>query len=63
MCFNLQLSICERFPCLSPFDVRKQTAHEVFLLVKRLNEKTKIDKKNIRNGKRVIRKPASDNWF
>jgi hypothetical protein len=34
----LQISLCDRFPNLSPFDIRKQKFHEVFLLVRRLNK-------------------------
>lgn len=52
------MSICDRFPSLSPFDIRQKKFHEVFLLVRRLNiynEKEKKPKK--------IRRPAGDTWF
>ncbi|MDE5763744.1 MAG: hypothetical protein K2I00_02115 [Ruminococcus sp.] len=45
MFFDLQISLCERFPCLSPFDVRKQKFREVFLTVRRLNKKSSQNEK------------------
>lgn len=58
--FEIELNICELFPCLSPFDVRKQKATEVFLLLRRINTSSKTNK-----GKKKsrIRRPAGDNWF
>lgn len=62
MFFEIELSISERFPSLSPFDVRKQRASEVFLLVRRLNNRT--TKQNAQAGKKkVIRRKAGDDWF
>ena len=55
--FELQCDLCEAFPSLSPFDIRKQTVYEVFLLVRRMNRKAK------KPEKQVIRRPASDTWF
>lgn len=61
----MQLSICDRFPSLSPFDVRKQRFCEVFLLIRRLTESNKNKKKNTnkKTGQKIIRKPAGDDWF
>ena len=61
----MQLSICDRFPAVSPFEIRKQRFGEVFLLIRRLNTSFKNQKKNTnpKSGKRIIRKPAGDNWF
>lgn len=58
--FELQMNICERFPSLSPFDVRKKSAYEVFLLIRRLSN---YNEKEPSTRKRVKRKPAGDNWF
>lgn len=60
----MEISLCERFPALSPFDIRKQRAAEVFLLVRRLNNYTEYtnDKHDARNS-RVIRRRAGDDWF
>lgn len=52
------MSICDRFPSLSPFDVRQKKFHEVFLLIRRLN----IYNKNKEKPKK-IRRPAGDTWF
>lgn len=40
MFFDLQMNICESFPNLSPFDIRKQRYTDVLLLVRRLNKRT-----------------------
>jgi hypothetical protein len=57
----MELSICERFPSLSPFDVRREQAKEVFLLIRRLNDYS--DRQANPKKPRKIRRPASDNWF
>ena len=62
MFFEMELSIVERFPSLTPFAIRKERAAEVFLLVRRLNNHT--NKRNEQaNKKKVIRRPAGDDWF
>jgi hypothetical protein len=63
--FEMEVSICERFPSLSPFDVRRERASEVFLLMRRMQKYNKSqDKTNPKNtGKQVIRRPAKDDWF
>lgn len=38
MFFELELALCEKFPSLSPFDIRRETLYDVFLLVRRMNE-------------------------
>lgn len=62
MLFEMNIAICERFPALDPFVVRQTKAHEVFLLVGRLNEYTGRKEKKQHKGQ-CIRKPAGDNWF
>lgn len=61
MFFELELDLCERFPSLTPFDLRKTRAYDVFLLIRRLNKYSK--KRKRKNNKRKIRKPAGDDWF
>lgn len=56
--FELEVGMCERFPALTPFEVRRQRAHEVFLLISRLYGYNKNNSKP-----KQIRKPAGDNWF
>lgn len=58
--FELEMEICNRFPAITPFKIRREKIKEVFLLVRRLNiydNKDKVKKKKI---KRV---PAGDSWF
>ena len=61
MFFELELDLCERFPSLTPFELRETKAYEVFLLIRRLNKYSK--KRKRKNNKRKIRKPAGDDWF
>jgi hypothetical protein len=56
MFFDLELTLCDRFPSLTPFDIRKQSVYEVFLLIRRLN-------KTVKTTKKKNRRPAGDNWF
>lgn len=58
--FDMQISLCNRFPALTPFSIRKEPAREVFLLISRYNHQ---NSKKVRNHKKVIRKPAGDDWF
>jgi hypothetical protein len=57
----MELNICERFPALSPFDVREKKASEVFLLIRRLNDYHAKEKNT--QGKQKIRRRAGDDWF
>lgn len=61
--FDIEVTICERFPALSPFDIREREAREVFLLIERLSRYNRRKKKETKDGKQVIRRPAGDNWF
>lgn len=58
----MQLALCERFPTLTPFSIRKEKASEVFLLINRLNSLPNKNKSN-KNSENIIRKPASDDWY
>ena len=56
--------LCERFPGLTPFEVRRERFHEVILIFSRLMEKSnrESNKKDIKSG--VIRiKANNDNWY
>lgn len=62
MFFEMELSLCDKFPALTPFQIRREKAREVFLLVKRLKEHNQ--KNNEPNNRpNVIRRPAGDDWF
>lgn len=61
------MSLCDRFTSLTPLDLRKEKAREVFTLVTRYNNYAKKEeKKNSKENKsrkKIIRRPAGDNWF
>ncbi|MCQ2059797.1 MAG: hypothetical protein MJY71_08240 [Bacteroidaceae bacterium] len=64
MMFELEVGLCERFPALSPFDIRRERLHEFCVLVNRLNDYTKRESKNRdKNGHQKIRRKAGDDWF
>lgn len=48
---------------MTPLTLRKEKAHEVFLLLNRFNRYSRKKEKEQKNGKRIIRKPAGDDWF
>ena len=57
--------LCNRFPALTPFEIRKQRAYDVFNLINRYLNYNNREERKIKtvNGKRIIRKPAGDDWF
>lgn len=70
--FEIEDDLCTRYHGLTPFQVRREKAGEVFLLVKRVNRRYNrehgyklhdqvwIDKR----GNTHIRRPAqNDNWY
>ena len=62
--FELQMTICERFPSITPLQLRREKAKEFFILVARLNKYNKKEQKKKKSGtNKIIRRPASDNWF
>ena len=60
MLFDLQMSMCQLFNGLNPMIIRRYPAHEVFLLIKRVNKKA--DRTGGTKGGKV-RKQAGDDWF
>lgn len=58
MFFEMQMVLLERFPALSPFELRKTSAYEVFLLIRRLNGYSMNKDKP-----KKMRKQAGDDWF
>ena len=55
------MGLCGQFPCKSPIEIRKERAHEVFSLVRRLNDYNHRQKVN--KGEVNVRRQAGDNWF
>lgn len=47
---------------MTPLTLRREKARDVFLLIVRFNKYSRKQKKQ-KNGKRIIRKPAGDDWF
>lgn len=62
MFFEIEVSLSERFPGMTPISIRRERASEVFLLVRRLNSKTAKELANA-GKKKVIRRKAGDDWF
>lgn len=60
--FESEVGLCERFTGLTPLTLRKEKAREVFILITRYNNYSLYREKN-KNKKKIIKKPASDNWF
>ena len=54
------MQICERFPAVTPFSIRREKVSDVFLLVRRLGI---YDKASMNKKKKRKRVPASDSWF
>lgn len=61
--FEMEMNLSERFPSMTPLTLRREKAREVFLLINRYNRYSAKEKKKQKNGKRIIRKPAGDDWF
>lgn len=61
------MSLCDRFTSLTPLDLRKEKAREVFILVTRYNNYSEKEGKKNSEGnktrKKIIRRPAGDDWF
>ena len=60
--FEMEMSLSERFTSMTPLTLRREKARDVFLLIVRFNKYSRKQKKQ-KNGKRIIRKPAGDDWF
>lgn len=58
--FDIQVSLCERYPALNILDMRQRPAHEVFLLFKRTLD---YQHRNDKSKPKVIKRKAGDNWF
>ena len=60
------MNMCNTFPHLTPFTLRKEKAVEVFELIRRLNgyiEYEKEEKVTTQAESNIIVRPAGDNWF
>lgn len=61
----MEMSICERFPAMTPLTIRREKARDFFTLIVRYsNYSDKQQKKAEQPSKpKIIRRPASDTWF
>lgn len=61
----MEMSICERFPAMTPLSLRHEKARDFFTLVVRYsNYSSKQQKSAAEPSKpKIIRRPASDTWF
>lgn len=60
--FELEVGMCERFPALSPLSMRKERVYDVFRLISQYSNYARKESEN-KNGKKVIRRKAGDDWF
>lgn len=60
--FSMEVKLCECFTGLTPLNLRREKAREVFLLIKRYNIYAANEMKK-KNKKKVIRRQAGDDWF
>jgi hypothetical protein len=54
----MKISICDRFPAMTPLSIRHERAIDVFRLVGQMSRYEKRKKKP-----KIIRRPAGDDWF
>lgn len=61
----MEVNLSERFAGMTPFNIRREKAREVFLLIRRLSRMSEIKEKEINpvTGKHIKRVKAGDNWF
>lgn len=60
----MEVNMCKEFPGMTPISLRKERAREVFIMIARYNRLSRKKKEQKKTGKRkIIRRPASDNWF
>lgn len=60
--FMIEYSLSKEYPALTPFEIEERTFFSVIDLFID-TRKMQIRAKKVSDPNRVIRKPASDNWF
>ena len=61
--FEMEINLCETFPALTPFQVRRERATEVFLMLRRMDKYNETEGKKKKGTKQRIRRQANDSWF
>lgn len=61
----MEITLCDRFPALTPFNIRREKMVDLFKLINKMNTYAKhAEKKKDKQAKpKVIRRPAGDDWF
>ena len=61
----MEVSICDRFPALTPFSIRRERMVDVFKIVHKMNiyAKNAEKKQKTEDKPKIIRRPAGDTWF
>lgn len=59
----MEVNLSKEFPTISPLTLRKEKARDVFLLVRRNNRYLRNEAKEKTGKKKIIRRPAGDDWF
>lgn len=69
--YDMNVNLCDRFPALSPFSVRRERFHDVILIFARQISKNKRSgtrneerEFTTKSGEKVIRRKATkDDWY
>jgi hypothetical protein len=65
----LEYNLCKEFPSLTPLSIEKEGFYDIIDLYTdlrglQIREETATEKNTKKiKGKRLVRRPASDNWF
>lgn len=63
MLFLIEHNLCTTYGGLTPFVVESESYHNVINLYADVRRMQIREARQTKGGKRVIRKPAGDNWF
>lgn len=63
--FDIEMTLCDRFPALTPISLRRTKSREVFKIIVKLGRYAKKEKKEEAKKamKHIIKRQASDTWF
>lgn len=61
----MEITLCDRFPALTPFNIRREKMVDLFKLINRMNiyAKHAEKRKDKQDKPKIIRRPAGDDWF
>lgn len=70
--FDMTDSLCQRYPGITPLNIRREKVGEVFLLINRINKRERRKKgigeneqvqKDSKGRIHIRRKATNDNWY